>query len=296
MPSITRQIAPGRWLRGALTSEPLRRFAGPVHEAVTSLELGLARAFLTKAPGPGLSDAELGRVTAIIKTFQRPRSLARLLASLADHYPGLHVVVADDSRSPVSLPGVEVVSLPFDSGVSLGRQAALERVRTEYTWLLDDDFVLYRRSRLELPFRALERHPELDLVGGPVINLPLLEKSRSNPRGVYETGAAPLLPPGPYADGLEICDKVPNYYLARTERLKLVGFTPELKRIDHADFFSRARGVLVTAYCDEFRCLHVKTPFDREYMRHRLDSDADRRILAQRYGRRATGRHSAIKP
>lgn len=291
-PSITRQIVPRRWLRGALKVEPLRRLMSPVYDAVTSLELGVARAFFARAPAPRLTPAELRRVTAVIKTFERPRSLARLLASLAESFPGLHVVVADDSRSPVSLPGVEVVTLPFDSGVSLGRQRALERVRTEYTWLLDDDFVLYRGSRLSLPFRALERYPELDLVGGPVINLPLLQKSRSNPRGIYATGAEPLLPTGPYKDGLEICDKVPNYYLARTERLRLVGFTPELKRIDHADFFSRARGVLVTAYCDEFRCLHVKTPFDREYMRHRLDSAADRLVLAQRYGRQRRQRHS----
>jgi hypothetical protein len=230
-----------------------------------------------------LAPAELGSITAVVKAFERPRSLRRLLDGLHRWFPGIHIIVADDSRIPTDITGVEVIRLPFDSGVSVGRQAALDRVRTPYTWLLDDDFVLYRGSRLDLAFQALERYPELDIVGGPVINLPLLLKSRSNPGGIYRTPAAPRVPLGPHRSGLEICDKVPNYYLARTERLKLVGWTPELKRLDHADFFTRARGVLATAYCDEFRCLHIKTPFDRAYMRHRLECDADRRIIASRY-------------
>src|SRR5690606_3431510 len=107
--------------------------------------------------------------------------------------------VADDSREPCRLPGVEVVALPFDSGVSAGRQAALDRVRTRYTWLLDDDFVVYRGTRLDLAFDALERHSDLDLVGGPVINLPLLRKNRSDPAGIFPTLAEPRIPLGPHA-------------------------------------------------------------------------------------------------
>jgi glycosyltransferase involved in cell wall biosynthesis len=276
-------------IKNALTSEPLRRLVGPLYQALTSAELLVARAVDARCFAPPLAPAELQSITAVVKAFERPRSLERLLDSLAKWFPGIHIIVADDSRISTALSGVEVVRLPFDSGVSVGRQAALDRVRTPYTWLLDDDFVLYSGSRLDLAFDALQRHPELDLVGGPVINLPLLRKSRSNPGGIYRTPRAPRVPLGPHRSGLEICDKVPNYYLARTERLKLVGWTPELKRLDHADFFTRARGVLVTAYCDEFRCLHIKTPFDREYMRHRLECDADRRIIARRYVEGAAG-------
>jgi hypothetical protein len=65
--------------------------------------------------------------------------------------------------------------------------------------------------------------------------------------------------------------------------LRLVGWDARLKRLDHADFFTRARGVLVTAYDDEFRCLHAQTPFDREYMRCRSDLDADAELLRARY-------------
>ena len=278
MPLFTKKT-----IRNALTSEPLRRLVGPVYQALTSAELLVARAVDARYFAPPLGPAELQSITAVIKTFERPRSLERLLDSLAKWFPGIPIIIADDSRSSTPIPGVEVIRLPFDSGVSVGRQAALDRVRTPYTWLLDDDFVLYRGSRLDLAFKALQHHPELDLVGGPVINLPLWLKSRSNPGGIYRTPALPRMWLGPHPSGLEICDKVPNYYLARTERLKLVGWTPELKRLDHADFFTRARGVLVTAYCDEFRCLHLKTPFDREYMRHRLECEADRRIIARRY-------------
>lgn len=272
-----------RRIRTALTTEPLRRVAGPVHHTVTSAELLIARGVDAMRGGPWVPDVRLRDVTAIIKTFERPRSLRRLLDSLSRRFPEVSIIVADDSREPSRLRGAEVIALPFDSGVSLGRQAALDRVRTRYTWLLDDDFVLYRGTRLDLALEALERHSDLDLVGGPVINLPFLTKNRSDPGSIFPTSAAPRIALGPHVSGLEVCDKVPNFYLARTDRLRLVGWTPELKRVDHADFFTRARGVLATAYCDRFRCLHVKTPFDREYMRHRLECEADNAIISQRY-------------
>jgi hypothetical protein len=272
-----------RTLRRTLTYSPLRHLAGPLYAGMTQAELLLVRALESAGPEPALDARRCQRVTALIKTFERPRALERLVASLRARYPELPIIVADDSREPSAPPGVELIALPFDSGVSLGRQAALERARTEYVWLLDDDFVLFHGTCLAPVLDALERHPEVDLIGGHVINLPLWRKSRSKPNGIYRTPASPVLPHGAYASGLEICDKVPNFYVARTEQLKRVGWTPELKRLDHADFFTRAKGILAIAYLDQFRCLHAQTPFDRNYMRHRLDCAEDRRILASRY-------------
>jgi hypothetical protein len=83
-----------------------------------------------------------------------------------------------------------------------------------------------------------------------------------------------------------VCDKISNFYIARAERLRLVGWDSSLKRIDHADFFTRALGVLVTVFDPDLRCLHAQTPFDVNYMAHRSDDHADRVILAARWGRR----------
>lgn len=45
----------------------------------------------------------------------------------------------DDSREPLEYEGVKRIVLPYDSGVSAGRQSALEAVETPYVLLLDDD-------------------------------------------------------------------------------------------------------------------------------------------------------------
>lgn len=169
-------------------------------------------------------------------------------------------------------------------------------METEYTWLLDDDFVVYAGTRLGKVLAALERYPRIDLVGGPVIKLPLWLKRRSAPTGLFPTEAEPLLPPGRRFGDLEICDKVPNFFVARTDRLKLVGWTPELKRLDHSDFFTRARGVLVTAYWDRFRCFHAQTPFDAAYQAHREDLASDWQVLSRRYADSRSPRRSLYSP
>lgn len=270
-------------IRRVLVNTGLRELAEPAHDKLTQLLLWSVQRLEEVLEVRATVPERLADVTAIIKTFERPAVALRLVASIRSLFPGLKMVIADDSRIPLSLPGIEVVGLPFDTGVSLGRQAALERVRTEFTWVLDDDFVLYSGTQLDLVLSALANHPVLDIVGGPVINLPLWLKRRADPNGIYPTPSKPVMRLGARFDEVEVCDKVPNFFVGRTERLKLIGWTPELRRLDHADFFTRARGTLVTAYCDSFRCLHAQTPFDRNYQRYRQDLASDRQILKRRY-------------
>src|SRR5947209_7439453 len=105
------------------------------------------------------SRGSLTDLTAIIKTFERPGSLDRLLGSIRRICPELRLIVVDDSRQPREIAGVEMVILPFDSGVSAGRAEGLKRVATEYVMMLDDDFVFYRRSRLAEALTLLNTDP-----------------------------------------------------------------------------------------------------------------------------------------
>ncbi len=274
-------------VRALLLETRLRAVAAPVHRATTTLELALVRLHDSlRAEPERLSIANSKRITAIVKTFERPAELRRLLASLRKFFPCLPVIVADDSRHPIWLKGVRTIALPFDSGVSAGRQAALSAVDTEYTWILDDDFVLYRSTRLARCMATLDANPSVDILGGPVIDLPLGIKRDSVASAIYPTAAAPVAPLGSMVGGLPVRDKVPNFFIARTDRLRLVGWDQALKRLDHADFFTRARGVLLTVYDDEFRCLHAQAPFDAAYMKARNDLVSDAALLRARYGLR----------
>lgn len=86
-------------------------------------------------------------VTFLVKTHERPQCLRKLLLSLRTQFPRTRVIIADDGR--VSLRHqlndelVTVLTLPYDVGLSAGRNALLERVETTYFVTLDDDFVLY---------------------------------------------------------------------------------------------------------------------------------------------------------
>jgi glycosyltransferase involved in cell wall biosynthesis len=255
--------------------------AARVHRHLVAGELALERLLDGLSPPRSGEDALIGQVTALIKTFERPHVLRRLVDSITRRYPTLRVVVVDDSRAPTRLAGVETIAMPFRSGVSAGRNEGLRHVTTEYVLVLDDDLVLYRGTSMREAVELMERHPEIDIMGGRLIQLPLSQSS--HPGQIFHTDAKPVRPFGSKIGGLTVCEKVNNFFLARTERLRLVPWDPELKLLDHADFFTRALGVLTTVYNPRLTAFHARTPFDRAYMEQRMDEASVKRILEERY-------------
>ena len=81
-------------------------------------ELRLERLLDAFAPSEAIDER---LVTALVKTFERPHILRRLVASIKRLYPTLPIVVVDDSREPSSLAEVHTIPMPYDSGISAGR-------------------------------------------------------------------------------------------------------------------------------------------------------------------------------
>ena len=186
---------------------------------------------------------------------------------------------------PKRFPGVHTIVIPYDSGVSAGRSEALRHVTTKYVLVLDDDFVFYRYTGIEASLAIMENHPRIDIMGGEVIDLPFFETADYSREGLFPTYAEATMPPGSSIGGLPVYEKTANFFIARTDRLSLVGWDPQLKRVDHTDFFTRAKGILTTVFNENMRCLHAKTPFDTAYMRKREDDGGDMLILRHRYFR-----------
>jgi hypothetical protein len=263
-----------------------RAVAGPLHSAVVAQELLLERLLDAIAPPPPVEDAQLRELTALVKTFERPRILRRLLSSIRRLYPTLAVVVVDDSWDPVRLEGVRTIAMPYDSGLAAGRNEGLLHVTTKYVLVLDDDVIFYRYTRLGQALASMERHAEIDIMGGQLIDLPFFKPRGSSDvfEAIFPTKARPAVPLGSSIGGLTVRAKVPNFFLARRDRLALVPWDPQLKLIEHADFFTRALGVLTTVFNPDLKCLHARTPFNAEYMRNRLDLADYGQILGERYG------------
>jgi glycosyltransferase involved in cell wall biosynthesis len=261
-----------------------RPIATAIYRTLVAQELLLIRMLDALSRRPAGAPL-LGEATVLIKTFERPHIVRRLVSSIRRLYPTLGIVVVDDSRDPVALEGVETVVMPYDSGVSAGRNEGLRHVTTKYVVVLDDDFVLFSRTRLAEALELMERHPEVDIMGGNSINLPLLT-ARPLPQAagrIFATDREPLFPIGSRIGELVVCEKVPTFFVARRDRLALVGWDPALKRMDHADFFSRALGVLTTVFNPDFKAFHARTPFDADYMTKRLELAADRKVLREKY-------------
>src|SRR5206468_3533420 len=99
-------------------------------------------------PRQAVEERLVRELTALVKTFERPPILRRLVSSIKRLYPALRVVIVDDSRKPSRLPGTETIVMPYDSGISAGRNEGLKHVTTPYVLVLDDDFIFFRRTRL----------------------------------------------------------------------------------------------------------------------------------------------------
>jgi glycosyltransferase involved in cell wall biosynthesis len=264
---------------------PLNFIGRRLYDTVIGAELAVQRALDFIFPGAPRHGSALAdeHLTAVVKTFERPQVLRRLVASLRRWYPRLKVIVVDDSRKPDPLEGIETIVMPYDSGISVGRNEALARVTTRYVLILDDDFVFTRHTDLEAALVIMESHPPIDILGGRVVDLPFFQSVDYRRTRLYPTTNEPTLPAGSRIGGLPVLDKVANFFLARTERLRLVPWDPHLKKMEHADFFTQARGVLTTVYDARLRCLHAKTPFELSYRRKRFDLAREYEILQERY-------------
>ncbi|XP_046322457.1 beta-1,4 N-acetylgalactosaminyltransferase 1 isoform X2 [Marmota monax] len=192
-------------------------------------------------------------VTIATKTFLRYDRLRALIASIRRFYPTVTVVIADDSDKPerVSGPHVEHYLMPFGKtrqlytpflqGWFAGRNLAVSQVTTKYVLWVDDDFVFTARTRLERLVDVLERTP-LDLVGGAVREISgfatTYRQLLSVEQGAPGLGNCLRQRRGFHHElvgfpGCVVTDGVVNFFLARTDKVREVGFDPRLSRVAH---------------------------------------------------------------
>ena len=267
-------------VRRALVKGPLRPLAARTFHALIAAELAVQRRLTGRRSDP----FDLGEVTAIIKTFERPERCQALIDSIRVLHPDLRIVVVDDSREPRQFAAAETLVLPFDSGVSAGRNLALGAVATPYVLNLDDDLMFFRGTRLAAAMALLRGLPQVDIMGGVMLDLPHYGWNHSLGGPLHPTSARAKLPAGTRIGPLTVADKVSNFFLARTAAVRSIGWDPLVRRLDHADFFTRAKGRLVSAYNPALQVLHVKDPFAADYRRFRFDIAPDLAYLKDKFG------------
>jgi len=211
----------------------------------------------------------------LIKSFLRMGCLKRLLDSIIKHYPSIVVRIADDSvpekhiayppkqqsvlervlreRKEIvefvsQYPNLHFYSLPFDSGLSAGRNFLVDKVETPYFVIMDDDFVVTKRTDLNKLHQVIESDKDIVLVGGRVADKGTSSRRRrpgklvKRPDGNYVKVLLGVNCPRIDVAGVKciLCRYVPNFFMASAKLIRKheLKWEEELKiGNEHAIFF-----------------------------------------------------------
>jgi hypothetical protein len=190
-------------------------------------------------------------VTVLVKTFERPESLRRLVRSIRRSYPRVPILVVDDSAVALDPPPEGVTRYrhePYRSlGSGPGRNFGLRHVETEYVLVSDDDMVFGRKTDLGKMLEAL-RTTGFDVVScrwmdhdpwtSVRVGINRFEGTIDITDGVlvhrYNATRGML-------DGLPVFDVVHQFFVARRDRLGEDPWEPSMTVLDHSELFLRLK-------------------------------------------------------
>ena len=232
-------------------------------------------------------------VTFIYKSFERQGMAKRLFHSIQRYYPGAKVVIADDSAQPLTIENshAEIIHLPFNSGLSYGISCALERVKTPFLVRLDDDEMLTPYSEFGRHLLFLMKHKEVDLASILCFRAPLWAGRKNEAKKYYrqqfdKSRPLKIAHMTHIDDSHTVVAKPPNCFIARTEKIKEVGYDKNIRMIDHNEFFYRAAGVIVSVLDESSFIFHYHNPFDTHYMKYRNDTLGDSIYIRKKHMKR----------
>ena len=204
------------------------------------------------------------KLTVAIKTFERPELVTRAVSSLRKIHPTMPVIIADDSKEPISFDNdkyTESLHLPFDTGISFGRNRAIEKVKTPYYLLMDDDYYFKSDCNLEGLIHVLET-TDFDIISMRVLNYRVGKgycKGELHFAGTLEREGDEMVhyigKNHGFHQGYPRFDIIHNCYVARTSKVSKIKFDEKIKiGKEHGDFFLEAKqnGILVTISTDSF--------------------------------------------
>jgi hypothetical protein len=188
----------------------------------------------------------LSDITIVIPTFHRRGYLRECLDGISANLPKCPVRIAQDDGGDCTLEGSDYetyywAKLPYDSGLTAKRNAAVRLVDTEYTLLGCDDFDFSTpeaRAGIIAMAQVLDQ-THVDVVAGRVNDKPY-EGDLEYVPGEYIkehrlTGLPFVLKP----HVLWQVDLAVNYFLARTDVLREIPWDETIRPIggEHVDFF-----------------------------------------------------------
>ena len=205
-------------------------------------------------------------ITIIIKTMNRYKKTNIFINSIRKKY-NLPIIVVDDGHNVQDnfYNGVKYIKIPFDSGLSKGRNTAVAHVRTEFVLVVDDDFLF--TDNVDLLYAKNLLH-DVDIVSGSLdgktyaADLRYIDNTLHICEGIVTK----------YNDKCYKTRRVLNLFLTRTSFLRLHPWEERRKLQEHTWWFGNlSRTNTRIVYCDNFKLQHQPKVDTSEYksLRHR---------------------------
>jgi glycosyltransferase involved in cell wall biosynthesis len=237
----------------------------------------------------------------VIKTFLREKVIRKCVKNIFQYiHAPFRLYVVDDSGDISDTQtafyddlidrGHSVIRLPFDSGLSAGRNAGIDALQDEeYVFLTDDDIFVGPDTDISIPINILSKNDEVKLVGGA---LPNKAERRWHLRlylgesGILYKVEAPE--PGESwkeTDGIPWidCDCVLNFFVAKREIFEQVRWDTHLKMSEHVPFFWRLYHAFPrsVAFTPAFPAQHISV--DERPQRGITESEQYRKIYQRNW-------------
>lgn len=234
------------------------------------------------------------QVTIGITAFKRPTSLTRLWHSIKRYHPALPVRIVDTGDEPADLPHDTNTEYrrrgDIFGNLSAARNAIVAECRTEFLWLMEDDFELTNSGALAPLLDVLANDPEIGIAGGALYRTDeppreyatMLHLHRGELRVTAAGGNWQATESGTL---YRHCDQVWNYFVGRRECLLDNPWDEDLPLHEHASFFwtlKQSGKWLVTSTPDSIALHHRERNPAYAPWRQRAKNYAP--LLAEKYG------------
>lgn len=217
-------------------------------------------------------------VTICIKTFERPHCLEACVKTIRKQYPDIKIIAVDDSEAPGKNEQVtKYITMPYDSGLSAGRNLAVKNVTTPLTMIVDDDTMFTTDKCIESMLDIYNKSNEINLVAGRLF--PTKEKewhgkyiinNRDPKRKILEMHFGKC---NKHIKGHAIFDVVINLFISDTKLLQENPWNENLKIAEHAEWFWRMREKLNCTICDEAMFKNTADKSNPKYAKMRQRTD-----------------------
>jgi GT2 family glycosyltransferase len=233
-------------------------------------------------------------------TFMRDSKLKDCIESIQKYYPDewVRLYIADQNESiteemqnyyiNLQSKGHIVVKTPYNSGLALGRNTLVNKVKEPYLLIIDDDFRFTEKTDLTKLKNILESKEDIGICGGkllgqdpylawiyynPVLKKILKIKTNYIPHSTCKTIQYPYRP---FETVYDYSDIVLNFFLAKTEVFKDIQWDNNLVMVEHSDYFLRLKETKwKVVSTTEVECEHNHQNNSQEYRNFRSGSNRD---------------------